>query len=1178
MRLIAAMLLTIAPQCEAQETLQDPFASGVRDTEPLTPAEQQQSFRLPPGFSIQLVAAEPQIAKPMNLAFDARGRLWVSSSEEYPFAAPADRTPKDTIRILEDTNGDGRMDKVTTFADELNIPIGLYPYQDGVICFSIPNILFLRDTDGDGKADTREVLYGPFDTTRDTHGMCNAFRCGPDGWIYACHGFNNRSEVTGRDGNKVVMHSGNTFRFRPDGSRIEHFTVGQVNPFGMSIDRFGDIFTADCHTKPVTLLLQGGNYDSFGRPHDGLGYVPNVMEHLHGSTAIAGIALGQHTDFPAEYQDSSFGGNVMTSRINRNRLAHVGSSVQAKEEPDLCSTTDPWFRPVDLIPGPDGALYIADFYNRIIGHYEVDLYHPGRDRFRGRIWKIQWTGNDVARSDTARSVTSDISELSLAELISRLETVLSPLAVLISDRIADKFATDAVAPLRAALNHQSPVLRSRSLQLLLRLGKLDQNILQQVVHDDDELVRVHGFRALNELSSRESLSAEVVQTLLGHGFSDASPLVRRTAVLASSRHQQETSVRALMDLFRSTAADDVHLRHAIRMAVRDHLRNDDWFRRIANDLAEGDVPFLADICLALRTPAAGEFIAARVDSLSQAVPARLTELLQFAAGYVSPESASVVATAVEERFRDQPAMQLQLLNAMKNGFNQRGQQTPVSVSGWAERMTLRLLKMASVDDLQALQIQPSLPWRYVPYPETSESDRINAENPWVVSSVRSSTDGMQNTPLFSSIDKGEQQTGIHRSANFVLTEQFSFYVAGHDGFPNKPEKNQNFVRLIDATTKDVLKHAAPPRNDVAHPVVWDTSSWKDREAYLELVDGDSGTAYAWLAVGRFSEPRLNPGDDDQRRLQAAGLVGDFGLTAMRSAMVILAADQQLDRELRSAVAVALVRLNPETRLAAAALIPQVKGVSGEVVDRAMQAVIQHDPGDAATALEAACQTATSPEQQRLAEQLCVDPAGAETLVRLIENGKASSVLLRRPTIQQRMAAVIGNDLKERIEQLTANLPDEAAATEKKISTLRKNYQQHGGDATAGQALFRRNCNVCHQVAGEGRKVGPNLDGLGNRGLDRMAEDILAPNRNVDIAFRTTTVVTTDGKAYSGLLRELEDNRVSIIDSEGKEIQLDNEQIDERLGSKLSPMPVNFVETLSDQQLRDLMAYLLSLRH
>ena len=253
--MLLALVVAVPNTLAADE---DPFASHVRPTDPLSPEEERAGFQLPPGFVAELVAAEDQIAKPMNLAFDDRGRLWVSCSLEYPYAAPLDAPSRDFIKVFEDRDGDGTFETATTFADGLNIPIGLVPVSDGVICFSIPNIWHLRDTDGDGRADERNVLYGPMGWERDTHGMCNAFRPGPDGWIYACHGFNNETTVSGRDGHAITMQSGNTFRFRPDGSRIEHYTWGQVNPFGMDFDAHGDLFTADCHTKPVTLLLPDG--------------------------------------------------------------------------------------------------------------------------------------------------------------------------------------------------------------------------------------------------------------------------------------------------------------------------------------------------------------------------------------------------------------------------------------------------------------------------------------------------------------------------------------------------------------------------------------------------------------------------------------------------------------------------------------------------------------------------------------------------------------------------------------------------------------------------------------------------------------------------------------------------------------------------------------------------------
>src|ERR1044071_5934083 len=137
----------------------DPFAENVRTTEPLTPEQEQKTFKLPPGFAIQLVASEPDINKPMNMAFDAKGRLWVTSSREYPFPVKPGNPAHDSIKVFEDFDENGRARKVTTFAEGLNIPIGIYPYKNGVVVWSIPNIWFLQDTDGDGKADKRDVLY-----------------------------------------------------------------------------------------------------------------------------------------------------------------------------------------------------------------------------------------------------------------------------------------------------------------------------------------------------------------------------------------------------------------------------------------------------------------------------------------------------------------------------------------------------------------------------------------------------------------------------------------------------------------------------------------------------------------------------------------------------------------------------------------------------------------------------------------------------------------------------------------------------------------------------------------------------------------------------------------------------------------------------------------------------------
>ena len=345
-------------------------------------------MHVPPGFEIQLVASEPDIHKPLNLAFDDRGRLWITDTVEYPYPAEPGTRPRDTVKILSDFQADGRARKIETFADGLNIPIGLLPLPSARSAFvhNIPNIYLITDKDGDGRADTRDVVYGVFGH-RDTHGMTNAFTWGFDGWIYACHGFSNSSEVQGKDKRPINMNSGNTYRMRPDGSHAEYFTHGQVNPFGLAFDALGNLYSCDCHSRPVYQLIRGAYYPSFGKPDDGVGFGPDMVTHDHGSTGIGGISFYAADQFPKAYRDTVFVGNVVTNRVNHDRIEWHGSSPQGIEQPDFVWSEDNWFRPVDIELGPDGALYIADFYNRIIGHYEVPLTHPGRDRERGRVWR-----------------------------------------------------------------------------------------------------------------------------------------------------------------------------------------------------------------------------------------------------------------------------------------------------------------------------------------------------------------------------------------------------------------------------------------------------------------------------------------------------------------------------------------------------------------------------------------------------------------------------------------------------------------------------------------------------------------------------------------------------------------------------------------------------------------------
>src|SRR5471030_1335030 len=185
---LLALLVSAAPLLG-----QAPQKDHIAKTDPLRPEEQIKTIKLPPGFELQLVAADPDIRKPININFDAAGRLWLTETIEYPFAAK-DGKGRDAVKILDDFGPDGRARKITTFVDKLNIPIGVLPTAKGALVYSIQNISKMIDSKGVGSADVREVYYSGFGHD-DTHGMTGEFMQGFDGWIYACHGFRNRSVV-----------------------------------------------------------------------------------------------------------------------------------------------------------------------------------------------------------------------------------------------------------------------------------------------------------------------------------------------------------------------------------------------------------------------------------------------------------------------------------------------------------------------------------------------------------------------------------------------------------------------------------------------------------------------------------------------------------------------------------------------------------------------------------------------------------------------------------------------------------------------------------------------------------------------------------------------------------------------------------------------------------------------
>ncbi len=753
----------------------DPFAENIRPTAPLTPAEERNSFHLPPGFEIELFASEPEIRKPLNMAFDAQGRMWVTITEEYPVPVPLDKTGRDAIRILEDTDGDGHADKATTFAGGLDIPIGVYPYQDGAIGCSIPNIWRFHDTNGDGRADTRERLYGPLGWQRDAHGLNSSFTRGYDGWLYITHGFNNDTTVSGRDGHEIHMNSGNTYRIRLDGSRVEHNTWGQVNPFGLCFDSLGNLYSADCHSEPVYQLLRGGYYPSFGKPDDGLGFAPSMIFHDHGSTAISGIAYYEEDEWPEEFRDNIFTGNVMTSRVNRDAITYSGSTPTANARPDFISTDDPWFRPVNIQLGPDGALYIADFYNRIIGHYEVPLNHPGRDRSSGRIWRVYYKGS---RGEPPVK-RFDISHASVDELIATLAHPNLTRRMLAMNELTDRIGPAAAEPVRRMMRdpQANTFQRRHGLWVLFRLGALDPEILEHAAHDPDRAVRTHAMKVLSETHPWD----ERAEGLAVAGLSDPDPFVRRAAADAVGQHPNFAHIEPLLERLPQIPPDDTHMRHTVRMALRNQFNEPGnlarWEKLNPPDAAQAAV---ADVAVAVSSAEAASFLLHYVQHHPLDRDS-ITRDLRHIARYLPEQESADLVTVARQRFPHDLNLQLALFQSVQAGVEQRGDALSQPLHEWGADLAKGLLDAAN---------DPNPAWQCRPVPGLAASTV-----PWF-RQKRTSADGDKDAIFLCSLPPGgEQLTGTLRSKTFVIPDHLDFFMAGHNGFPDKPDQKKNLIRL-----------------------------------------------------------------------------------------------------------------------------------------------------------------------------------------------------------------------------------------------------------------------------------------------------------------------------------------------------------------------------------------------
>ncbi len=351
------------------------------------PEEAIKKFTLPKGFEINLFASEvefPDLKKPCQMAFDAKGRLWICTMASYPMYLPG--TPvNDKILIFEDTKGVGKADKVTVFADGLHLPTGIALGDGGAYVGQQPNVVFLKDTKGTGKADFKQIILSGFDSA-DSHHAVHNFRWGPGGDLYFNEGLFHRSQVETPYGPKRNIDAG-IYRYEPKSEKFDvYISYNFNNPWGHVWDKWGQDFIADA---------SGGN-NYYATPFSGSVDYPRRHPRMNEFLKMqwrptCGCTLVVSRQFPDSMQGDFLLNNCIGFQGTlQYKMKEDGSGFSAAPTDPLVKSSDPNYRPVDLMFGPDGALYICDWFNPLVGHMQHSVRDPNRDKTHGRIWRVTY--------------------------------------------------------------------------------------------------------------------------------------------------------------------------------------------------------------------------------------------------------------------------------------------------------------------------------------------------------------------------------------------------------------------------------------------------------------------------------------------------------------------------------------------------------------------------------------------------------------------------------------------------------------------------------------------------------------------------------------------------------------------------------------------------------------------
>ncbi|MEO5914281.1 MAG: PVC-type heme-binding CxxCH protein [Luteolibacter sp.] len=1186
-----------------------PSPGGVR-----SPETERASFKLPAGYSAELVASEEQgVGKPITVAWDKHGKMWTMTALEYPVDANENEAAarqlyqhggKDRVLVFDEPNTAGPLTP-RVFADGLAIPLGILPTDQGVYVQHGPEIRRYHDDDGDGEADGFDVVLEGFGF-QDSHLFPHQFERAQGGWIYLAQGAFNYSKVRRPNGLKfddgtttVDFNNCKLARFRPDGSAFEPLTGGPNNIWGLVITRNGETFVQEANDLgyPVAEFAPGTHYPTGSGTKlrdDAPILTPSTPNEPMGGTGLSGLALAEDTDTPfAKGQGDGavfYLANPITSKIQIVTMTRdVSGHPIYKKGADFMTTGDPWFRPISVHFGPDGCLYVVDWYNKIISHNEVPRTHPDRDKTRGRIWRIRHESQQPPPQ-------IDLAKVPDKELIGQLAGDNALISSHVWQEIGDRKAVELTDPLQAMITDSSKPLQKRlgALWALEGLHTVRPPLLVKLAGSPEAEFRYEAVRIAGENSLGESDFLAVISAL----GNESHFRVRAAIANAVRQHRQPTpkiiACAAALGLEPAkgndrAAYDRTFERYLARWAMSVHpeatkemiatvpltieakllaVRSLD-----TTEAAAGMVKLLPDI----KRPLASDELSLLGTQLSQpdvmrgfsellGDPARcepmLRSMLQFDA---KTSTSATLAKAVElactklldeQRTPDREHLVVQLarrfrLRSLSNEVN-RWLKSPQRNNAELAEGLASLREIGAVDPQgfrTYLDHADDLVRREAIIGFASADDAVvvgEFSERWqsLTGSQRSlAVNGMTSSPLKATAFAKAMAAGKFQGFDGTAIEKLIAALgAGH------PD-----VAAVLNANKGLLMPVLRFGNDGPGRIVTNTTlkgpftveTWIKLPAPIDNNDGLLGKQGGPDINFYGAHLRVFGGDD----------VGD-----------IISADREIKPDLWTHCAITRDAANrfkiyldgePDTA--------QGKEFAGDFT--AFNLAETHRGRDTAASFDEVRVWKIARTSEEIRRDAQTRYSGGTTPAGLVMRITGDQPL-------EKPEGSAGITLTMDFPKLVS--PAEALALDEKFTRFRAMTALQG-DAANGKKLVQATCMMCHQIQGEGTSIGPNLSGAGAMGVEALLRNILTPNAQLESGYYRHDVKKRDGTVVSGFLAsENEDSITLRIIGEDERVIPRAEVISHEV-SRRSLMPEGLIDGFSERQVSDLFAYLKTLR-